>query len=79
MHNHDDLDARIISIIHGVINQSIQKDDSMSTKDNWDSMAQLTILTLIEQEYNVEFDIEELENVDSVIGWSEALRKKIAI
>ena len=79
MHNHDDLDARIISIIHGVINQSIQKDDSMSTKDNWDSMAQLTILTLIEQEYNVEFDIEELENVDSVRGWSEALRKKIAI
>ena len=42
-------------------------------------MAQLTILTLIEQEYNIEFDIEELENVDSVVGWTEALRKKIEL
>ena len=79
MDSHYDLDERIISIIHGVINQSIQKDDSMSTKENWDSMAQLTILTLIEQEYNIEFDIEELENVDSVVGWTEALRKKIEL
>ena len=77
MDKQEDLYASIVCIIQGVIKQSLQKDDSMSTKENWDSMAQLTILGLIEQEYNVEFDIEELENVDSVVGWTEALRKKI--
>lgn len=76
MDKQDKLDQGIICIIHGVINQSVQQHDSMSTKENWDSMAQLTILTLIEQEYKVDFDIEELENVDSVVGWIEAVRGK---
>jgi acyl carrier protein len=77
MDNQEDLYARIVCIIQGVIKQSLQKDDSMSTKENWDAMAQLTILTLIEQEYNIEFDIDELEKVDSVVGWVEALKKKV--
>ena len=29
------------------------------------------------QEYNIEFDIDELEKVDSVVGWVEALKKKV--
>lgn len=77
MDKQEDLYTRIVCIIQGVIKQSLQKDDSMSTKENWDSMAQLTILTLIEQEYNIEFDIDELEQVDSVVGWVEALKKKV--
>lgn len=73
----DGVDARIIGIIHDVIKQPLQKDDSMDTKEQWDSMAQLTILTLIEQEYNVEFDLEDLDGVDSVNGWIKALKAKI--
>ena len=79
MDEQDNLDSRIICIIQGVIKESLQEDDSMSTKENWDSMAQLTILTLIEQEYQVEFDLEELENVDSVVGWVKALTMKIKL
>jgi len=45
--------------------------------DGWDSLAQITLMTAVESEFNVKFDMNDLMNVNSVGDIVELLKFKL--
>jgi acyl carrier protein len=58
----------IANIIKVTPNQIIADEDNhaMGKVSGWDSLAQLSIMTEIEDEYELDLSIDEMENMDSV-------------
>lgn len=44
---------------------------SVATNPAWDSIAAITLLQVVEEEFRVEVDVEKLADLDSYIKWSE--------
>ena len=58
----------IANIIKVTPNQIIADEDNhaMGKVSGWDSLSQLSIMTEIEDEYDLDLSIDEMENMDSV-------------
>ena len=60
---------RIIEIIASVLEMNsseINLDSNADNVESWDSMKQLFMVSELEQEFNIEFDTEEMEKMKSV-------------
>ena len=64
-------------IIENVLGCEINENDGLGTIDEWDSMAQLSILLAIEQNYNIRFSVNELTNVTSLSSWILITNQKL--
>lgn len=60
---------RIIEIIASVLEMNsseINLDSNTENVESWDSMKQLFMVSELEQEFNIEFDTDEMEKMKSV-------------
>jgi acyl carrier protein len=48
---------------------------SLDTVEGWDSVAAATLITTIEEEFEVEFDVESVENLTSYAAIARELEK----
>lgn len=72
---------RIIEIIASVLEvnaSEINVESDSSNVDSWDSMKQLFMVSELEQEFNIEFDTEEMEKMKSVRAIIEIINTKIS-
>ncbi len=64
-------------LVEEVLGVEICDSDGLGTIDEWDSMAQLSILLAIENEYNIKFSLSELTNVTTLSSWILLTNQKI--
>lgn len=50
---------------------------SPETIDTWDSLKQMSLVVAVEEEFGVQFDDDEIFNLDSFAAFEECLGKKI--
>lgn len=56
---------RIMASVFEVSENDISEDSSPDTLDNWDSLRQLNLVSALEEEFEVEFDDEEISEMIS--------------
>ena len=54
---------------------TVSERDSVDTIANWDSVRQLTLITAIEERYDITFDADQMLELTSVAAIVEALRQ----
>jgi len=67
---------QILVDILGVKQASINDDMSPDTVDTWDSMNNLKLITMIEGEFEIEFSMDEIEEMINVGKIKQMLSKK---
>lgn len=77
-----DTRARLIkcfgAVFPGLSEEQIQS-ATPTTMDDWDSVATVTLITLFEEEFGIEVEAEDLEQLasfDSVLGYLEKGKKE---
>ncbi len=75
----NDYEARLVKCfeaVFGGLSEAELRSATTRNLENWDSIATVTLITVIEEEFGVEVDLEDLERLvsfDSVLGYiSEA-------
>ena len=73
----------IYKIIYEIISRNLKViiDDDLISKefiyfDNWSSLTQLFIISDIEQEFNIQFDINEIENIKTINDFVIVINRK---
>jgi acyl carrier protein len=73
---------RLVGCFTNVFGNQIPRSDiPLATQENtaaWDSIAQVTLLSLIGEEFNIEIDFEEFEGANSFASILELVRGKMA-
>ena len=69
---------KIIADVCGVDVSIVNESSSVGDFPSWDSMAHLTILSTIEEELNVDFEPEEMMEMEDVKDIAEAVKQKLA-
>ena len=64
-------------IIENVLGVKIKDNDGLGTIEEWDSMAQLSILLAIENQCGIKFKMTELKDVTNLASWISITNKKI--
>ena len=64
-------------LVEEVLGVEISDSDGLGTIDEWDSMAQLSILIAIESQHNIKFSLSELTNVTTLSSWILLTNQKI--
>ena len=59
---------------------TIELDEDMTTDDfdNWDSVTQMIIVSMIEKEFDIVFKLREVGMLDSVEAFVDGIEKKLA-
>jgi acyl carrier protein len=74
-----DAEARLIKCFSGVFPE-LSEDEipkvTLGTVESWDSVATITLLTVVEEEFGVEFEPEVLEHLHSFEAILEYLRSQ---
>lgn len=60
--------CRIVATIFNVPAEEVNAQSSPETIENWDSMGQLMLVLELEQEFNTQFDPEQVEQMHDVAG-----------
>ena len=69
-----EVDARIRKIFSTVLNEDANiLDADFILKDNWDSLAQMETILLVEEEYGIEFPINQIPSVSTVGDFQEII------
>jgi acyl carrier protein len=50
---------------------------SLDTVEEWDSVAAATLITSVEEEFGVEFDMEAVEHLTSFQSFEDALKRQL--
>lgn len=66
--------ARCFALVFPDQDPSLFESASATTISNWDSLAQITLLTLIGEEFEREIDFEEFEGATSFEALAQALQ-----
>ncbi|HQQ74011.1 MAG TPA: acyl carrier protein [Pseudomonadales bacterium] len=77
--NRDQISLIVQDIIRDVLdNNSLLISDNMSAQDvdNWDSLAHISIITAIEKQLNIRFNISEIESMDNIGTMIHLIEKK---
>lgn len=64
----DDIEARLVKCFAAVfpgLSESEIRNASVHSVEKWDSVATLNVLVVVQEEFGVEFDPEELEHLSS--------------
>ena len=64
-------------LVEEVLGVEISDSDGLGTIDEWDSMAQLSILLAIESQHNIKLSLSELTNVTTLSSWILLTNQKI--
>ena len=73
--------AKLTSIFRTAFNDdTIELDEDMTTDDfdNWDSVTQMIIVSMIEKEFDIVFKLREVGMLDSVEAFVEGIEGKLA-
>lgn len=72
--------VKLTQIFHSAFNDdTIELSEDMTTEDfdNWDSVAQMMIVAMIEKEFNIVFKLREVGLLDSVEAFIDAIEEKL--
>lgn len=72
--------VKLTQIFHSTFNDdTIELSEDMTTEDfdNWDSVAQMMIVAMIEKEFNIVFKLREVGLLDSVEAFIDAIEEKL--
>lgn len=78
--NREQISLIVQDIIRDVLdNNSLLISDTMSAQDvdNWDSLAHISIITAIEKQLKIRFNISEIESMDNVGIIINLIEKKL--
>lgn len=73
--------AKLTPIFRTAFNDdTIELDEDMTTDDfdNWDSVTQMIIVSMIEKEFDVVFKLREVGMLDSVEAFVDGIEEKLA-
>lgn len=73
--------AKLTSIFRTAFNDdTIELDEDMTTDDfdNWDSVTQMIIVSMIEKEFGIVFKLREVGMLDSVEAFVDGIEEKLA-
>ena len=73
--------AKLTPIFRTAFNDdTIELDEDMTTDDfdNWDSVTQMIIVSMIEKEFGIVFKLREVGMLDSVEAFVEGIEEKLA-
>jgi len=72
--------ANFLSKLTVIFREELEQDDltiTMQTKqsdiESWDSLAHVRIVMRLEREYNIQLDVSEIEGINSVRGFYDAV------
>jgi acyl carrier protein len=73
--------AKLTPIFRTAFNdETIELDEDMTTDDfdNWDSVTQMIIVSMIEKEFDIVFKLREVGRLDSVEAFVDGIEEKLA-
>ena len=73
--------AKLTPIFRTALNDdTIELDEDMTTDDfdNWDSVTQMIIVSMIEKEFDIVFKLREVGMLDSVEAFVDGIEEKLA-
>lgn len=73
--------AKLTPIFRTAFNDdTIELDEDMTTDDfdNWDSVTQMIIVSMIEKEFDIVFKLREVGMLDSVEAFVDSIEEKLA-
>jgi acyl carrier protein len=73
--------AKLTPIFRTAFNdETIELDEDMTTDDfdNWDSVTQMIIVSMIEKEFDIVFKLREVGMLDSVEAFVDGIEEKLA-
>lgn len=73
--------AKLTPIFRAAFNDdTIELDEDMATDDfdNWDSVTQMIIVSMIEKEFDIVFKLREVGMLDSVEAFVDSIEEKLA-
>ena len=73
--------AKLTPIFRTAFNDdTIELDEDMTTDDfdNWDSVTQMIIVSMIEKEFDIVFKLREVGRLDSVEAFVDGIEEKLA-
>ena len=73
--------AKLTPIFRTAFNDdTIELDEDMTTDDfdNWDSVTQMTIVSMVEKEFDIVFKLREVGMLDSVEAFVDGIEEKLA-
>lgn len=73
--------AKLTPIFRTAFNdETIELDEDMTTDDfdNWDSVTQMIIVSMIEKEFDIVFKLREVSMLDSVEAFVDGIEEKLA-
>lgn len=73
------LSERLHGVLRQVLGSSLEFDDNTSAADieGWDSLAHVTLMFSVEQEFGIEFAGEEFARLESVRALRKVLEEKL--
>ena len=74
--------AKLTPIFRTAFNdETIELDEDMTTDDfdNWDSVTQMIIVSMIEKEFDIVFKLREVGMLDSVEAFVDGIEEKLAL
>lgn len=74
--------AKLTPIFRTAFNDdTIELDEDMTTDDfdNWDSVTQMIIVSMIEKEFGIVFKLREVGMLDSVEAFVDGIEEKLAL
>lgn len=74
--------AKLTPIFRTAFNDdTIELDEDMTTDDfdNWDSVTQMIIVSMIEKEFDIVFKLREVGMLDSVEAFVDGIEEKLAL
>ncbi len=76
-----DLDIRLARCFAAVLPGMAEQDAPAARREQvegWDSLASVTLVRVVEEEFGVTVDLFELENLDSFAAWRDYLSSQAA-
>lgn len=68
---------KVFKIVFENDNLTVSEQTSAEDIEEWDSLKHIGILSLLEQEFHIEFDIDEIVSMENVGDMLKIIRKKI--
>lgn len=72
----DDKIKTIMSIVFNVSVDEINDNTSSETLKTWDSLNQMNLVVALEEEFSIEFDDDDVINLDSFVNIKKLLKQK---
>lgn len=66
----------LVSEVFGIEEDEVTSELSQQTLDKWDSMNHLKLVTAVEEEFDINFTMDDIEEITSIEKLVEILEKK---